>query len=274
MSRSDNQEGFIDFNAARIHYTSAGQGKALVFVHAAIADSRMWRAQVEHFSQRYRVITFDMRGYGQTTMVAGEYNTATDLKAVMDGLGVEQAVVIGCSMGGAAVIDFALHHPARILALVPVCAGISGFEVEVDAQTLALLEQMDKVEKQRDFERFAELVVRYWIDGPRRKPEEVDPAVRAFVKEMLRTGFNTPAELGKYVSLKPPAADRLGEIHVPTLVLGGAEDAAEMAPYLQKLAGDIPGARLHVIEKAGHLPALERPAEFNRVLDDFLKDVH
>ncbi|MRR10841.1 alpha/beta hydrolase, partial [bacterium] len=188
MSRSDNREGFIDFKGARIHFNSAGQGKALVFVHAAIADSRMWRAQVEYFSQRYRVITFDMRGFGQTAMVAGEYNTATDLGAVMDGLGIDQAVVIGCSMGGATAIDFTLHHPTRVLALVPVCAGISGFEVEVDAHTLTLLEQMDKVEKQRDFERFAELVVRYWIDGPRRKPEEVDPAVRTFVKEMLHTG--------------------------------------------------------------------------------------
>lgn len=266
-------EGYIDHNGARIHYTSTGEGIALVFVHAGIADSRMWQPQVEFFSPRYRVVTFDLRGFGQTALTAEDYSNADDLKAVMDGLGIERAVLLGCSMGGSAVTNFALAYPQRTLALVPICSGIDGFEVEDSEGSLALWTQAQEAEKQHDFERFAEVVIHLWIVGQRRKPEDVDPSLRAFVKEMLRTSFDTPADLGKPIRPTPPTATRLGEIQTPTLVIGGREDVPEMEPYVRKLAGEIPGARLAVIADAGHLPGLERPAEFNRLVDAFLQDV-
>ncbi len=273
MRLPESHDGFIEHAGARIHYTSSGQGKALVFVHAGIADSRMWQPQIEYFAPRYRVVTFDLRGFGQTAMVAGDFSDAEDLRAVMDALAIEKAVVIGCSMGGSAVVNFALQNPLRITALVPVASGLDGFEVEDDEGSVAKWLQVEEAKNQKDFNRFAECVIRLWIDGPRRQTQEVDPAVRASVKEMLRTSFDTPEGLGKRIKLVPPVADRLGEIRVPTLVVAGSEDVPEMAFYAQKLSQDIPGARRHIFEKAGHLPSLEKPAEFNRLLDEFLKEV-
>jgi len=270
---TDIQDGFIEHDGASIHFTSSGQGQPLVFVHAGIADSRMWQPQIEYFAPRYRVVTFDLRGFGQTAMVAGDFSDAEDLRAVMDALAIEKAVVIGCSMGGSAVINFALQNPLRTLALVPVASGLDGFEVEDDEGSVAKWQQVEEANKQKDFDRFAECVNRLWIDGPRRKPDEVNPHVRSFVKEMLRTSFGTPEGLGRRIKLSPPAASRLGEIHVPVLVIAGSEDVPEMAFYAQKLSRDIPGARLHIFEKAGHLPSLERPSDFNTLLDGFLKEV-
>lgn len=273
MIHPESQDGFIQHGTARIHYTSRGKGQPLVFVHAGIADSRMWQPQIEYFASRYRVVTFDLRGFGQTAMVAGDFSDAEDMRAVVDALGIEKAVVIGCSMGGSAVINFALQNPLRTLALVPVAAGLDGFEVEDDEGSVAKWLQVEEAKKQKDFNRFAECVIRLWIDGPRRRPEEVDAGVRAFVKEMLRTSFYTPEGLGKRIKLSSPAAGRLGEIRVPALVVAGSEDVPEMAFYAQKLSQDIPGARRHIFEKAGHLPSLEQPAEFNRLPDEFLKEV-
>lgn len=273
MTSPESTEGFIDHNDARIHYTSHGQGPVLAFVHAGIADCRMWQPQIEHFSSHYRVITFDLRGYGQTAMVAGEYSNADDLKAVLDAFGIEKAAILGCSMGGSAAINFTLQNPQRVQALIPICAGVDGYEVEDTADSEAQWQQAMEAEKQKDFDRYAEIIVHLWIDGPRRKPEEVNPAVRAFVKEMLRTSFDTPEGLGIHVRPTPPAVERLGEIHTPTLVIAGKEDVPEMAPFAEKLAADIPGARLVVLANAGHLPNLERPAEFNRLLEGFLNEV-
>lgn len=267
------REGFIACNGARIHYTSSGQGTALVFVHAGIADSRMWQPQVEYFSPRYRVITFDLRGFGQTAMVAGDYNLADDLRAVLDGLGIEKAAVIGCSMGGNAAINFAQQNPQRTLALVTVSSDVDGFESEDTEESERQWQVAVEAQRQHDFDRYAEVVLHLWIDGPRRKPQQVNPGVRAFVKEMLRTSFDTPQDLGKRVRYAPPAAQRLGEMRTPTLVIGGEEDIPEMAPYTAKISSGIPGARLAMIADAGHLPNLEHPAEFNRLLEDFLKEV-
>ncbi|TLN14588.1 alpha/beta fold hydrolase, partial [bacterium] len=205
--------------------------------------------------------------------VAGDYNNSDDLKAVLDALGIEKAVILGCSMGGSAAINFTLQNPQRVLALIPICAGVDGFEVEDTADSEAQWQQAVDAEKQKDFDRYAEIIVHLWIDGPRRKPEEVNPAVRAFVKDMLQTSLDTPEGLGNHIRPTPPAVERLREIHTPTLVIAGKEDVPEMAPYAAKLAAEIPGARLVVLANAGHLPNLERPAEFNRLLEGFLNDV-
>ena len=273
MKPSDSQDGFVEHGEAHIHFTSSGQGQLLVFVHAGIADSRMWAPQIEYFSPHYSVVTFDLRGFGQSAMAAGAFSDAEDLLAVMDALAIEKAVVIGCSMGGSAAINFALQNPLRTLALVPVASGLDGFEVEDDEGSVAKWQQVEEAMQQKDFELYAECVIRLWIDGPRRKPDEVDPGVRSFVKEMLRTRFDTPEGLGRRIKLDPPAASRLGEIHVPALVIAGSEDIPEMAFFAQKVSQGIPGAQLHILEKAGHLPSLERPTEFNRLRDAFLKEV-
>jgi pimeloyl-ACP methyl ester carboxylesterase len=108
------------------------------------------------------------------------------------------------------------------------------------------------------------------VVGPKRKPEAVDPAVRQKVLEMNRIALSTPENLGKHVPLDPPAAQRLEEIQVPTLVIYGDYDVPDIAAMAQALGAGIPNARVVCMTNTAHLPNMERPAEFNLVLTSFL----
>ena len=122
--------GTAEANGATLYYEVAGEGGPLVLVHAGIADGRMWEGQLEPFSRRYRTVRHDMRGFGRSPMVEGAYSHHADLRALLDALEIDRAAFVGCSMGGATVIDFALENPGRVEALVLVGSAVGGFEFD------------------------------------------------------------------------------------------------------------------------------------------------
>jgi 3-oxoadipate enol-lactonase len=129
------ESGFAEVNGARLYYEIAGEGEPLVLVHAGIADSRMWDGQLAAFAHRYRVIRYDMRGFSRSGMVEGPYAHHEDLRALLDSLDIEHAFLVGCSIGGGTIIDFALQNPGRGRALVLVGSAVSGFETESDPRS-------------------------------------------------------------------------------------------------------------------------------------------
>src|ERR687893_2974526 len=126
------ETGMAEVNGARMYYESAGEGETLVLVHAGIADSRMWEGQLAAFAGRYRVIRHDMRGFGMTAMVDGPYSHYEDLRGLLDSLDVERTHLVGCSMGGGAVLDFALEYPQRVGNLVLAGSAVGGFAPDID----------------------------------------------------------------------------------------------------------------------------------------------
>src|SRR5688500_4113635 len=126
------ETGMADVNGARIYYEVAGEGEPLVLVHAGIADSRMWDGQLTAFADRNRVIRHDMRGFGMSAMVDGPFSHHDDLRGLLDSLDVERAHLVGCSMGGGAVLDFALGYPQRVVNLVLVGSAVGGFSPDTD----------------------------------------------------------------------------------------------------------------------------------------------
>jgi len=262
--------GKVDANGATLYYEAAGGDEPLVLVHAGIADGRMWDAQMDAFSRQYRVIRHDMRGFGRSPMVDGPYSHHADLRALLDALGIERAAFVGCSMGGATVIDFALENPGRAEALVLAGSAVGGFEF--DEEPPEEWDELVAADGAGDLERVSELEVRMWVDGPRRGPEAVDPAVRDFVREMNLIALQNEAmQLGEEVDLQPPAATRLSQIQVPTLVLVGDEDRPRPLATADLLERELPDARKMVIPGTAHLPNMERPEGFNRLVLDFLK---
>src|SRR5215216_7930834 len=97
------ETGMAAVNGTRIYYEAAGEGEPLVLVHAGIADSRMWEGQIAAFAERYRVIRYDLRGFGKTEMVEGPFSHHEDLRGLLDFLGVRRTHLVGCSMGGGVV---------------------------------------------------------------------------------------------------------------------------------------------------------------------------
>lgn len=268
---ADREKGQVELNGVPFYYEVAGKGHPVVWVHAGIADNRMWDAQFELFRHGYEVVRYDQRGYGRTPKGQGDFSYVQDLKALLDFLGLKKVALVGCSMGGRAIIDYTLENPDRVAGLVHVCGGVSGYnsEGEITPAMLKIWDEMDAAEAVGDIAKIADLAVRIWIDGPR-GPDKVDPAVREKVREMAAIAAVNDLLPGKEIPTDPPAAERLGEIKVPVLVIVGELDNAHIHSTADKLVSDVPGARKLLITETNHLPNLEKPEEFNREVMLFL----
>lgn len=270
---------FADVRGARLYYELEGGGPGAVLIHEGITDSGMWDDQFGVLPDRYRALRYDVRGYGRSSIPGGPYSLVDDLRELIDQVSIERAVLVGASMGGRIAIDFALTSPERVVGLVLVGPGLSGYEWS-DAVKAAGEEEEEALE-QGDLERAVEVNLRTWVDGPKRGPDEVDPVVRRRVHEMQLQAFRVqvpayesdPAP-GPGDALDPPAVERLQEIRVPTLVVVGGGDQPDILEICDRLEAGIDGARKVVIPVAAHVPNMERPKEFNELLLGFLNEVY
>ena len=267
--------GFAEVNGAKLYYEVMGAGHPLVLLHEGIADSRMYDDQFNAFAQRYRVVRFDLRGFGQSDLPPGDEPVALyeDLYGLLALLGIKKTYVLGMSMGGAIALDFTLAHPVMVDALILVAPGVSGYDMasfEVEYQAIG--EEIEEAVKRGDYERASELETRIWVDGPERTPQQVDPVVRQRVYEMNLHNFRNmgAAEFPPSQELDPPAIARLGEVAVPTCLIIGDKDVREMLSIIEKLEQGIPGARKVVMRDVAHALNMEQPEEFNRIVLDFL----
>lgn len=266
---------FAGIEGASLYYEIAGEGPWLILVHAGIADRGMWDDQFPAFAAQYRVVRYDMRGFGKSVMSPGPFSHRRDLYKLLMLLGVKKAHYIGCSMGGQTVIDFALEHPEMTTSLVLVSASVSGYQFHgaPPAQVLELIE----ARRAGDFERAADLHVQIWADGFRRGSAHADARVRERVRQMGLESLINQADFLKETGfvmeepLTPPAMGRLDRLAVPTLVIAGDLDDENVLIEADTLAEHIPGARKEIIPGTAHLPGMEQPAEFNRLVLEFLR---
>lgn len=263
------RSGMADVNGATPYYESAGEGQPLVLLHAGIADSRMWDAQLHGFAERYHVIPYDARGFGCSDLPPGPFAGRDDLLGLLRALGIERAHLVGLSMGGGTALDFTLEHPEMVSALVLVASGISGFAGWTEEMT-RFFDAEEAAEQRGDLDTVVELNLRVWVDGPGQPPERVDTAVREQVREMYRASLAQPWSAAQNRRLEPPAIGRLSEVRVPTLILDGGLDAPEMASIADTLAGGIAGARKLTIAGAAHMVNMEQPRQFERAVLEFL----
>jgi pimeloyl-ACP methyl ester carboxylesterase len=265
------ETGKADVNGARIHYEVAGEGEPLVFVHAGITDSRMWDEQFAAFAGNYRVVRYDMRGFGQTEMVEGPFSHHEDLRGLLDALDVGQAHIVGSSMGGGAVLDFALEYPERVGNLVLVGSAVGGFNPDFGPPKE--WDELVAADEAGDLGLISELEVRMWVDGPGRSPEDVEASVRDLVREMNLIALQNEATgLGDEWEPEPPTADRLPDVQAPTLLIVGDEDQPRIIAAADLLHRELPNVRKVIMHGTAHLPNLERSGEFDRIVLDFLQD--
>jgi pimeloyl-ACP methyl ester carboxylesterase len=257
-------------DGAELHYDVAGAGAPLVLVHAGIADRTMWEAQFLPLAEHFRVIRLDLRGFGQSLPVAGDFAHRHDLARLLDHLGLQRAHLIGCSQGGGVCLDFALEFPQRVTGLVLVCSALGGNPDP--GQPAPQAAAIEAAYAAGDLALTSELEVQVWVDGPQRTPDQLPAALRDHVRAMNLTALRHEATgLGNPLPLTPPAFGRLGAVQAPTLVLIGALDVARTVAAGHYLAAHIPGARALVFPDCAHLPNLEQPDLFNAVVLDFLR---
>jgi len=272
------QKGFAEVNGTTLYYEVAGAGHPFVLEHGHLLDRRSWDDQFAVFAQHYRVIRYDQRGFGDSGLITqGEpYSDRQDLYALMQFLGIASAYLMGVSGGGSLAIDFTLEHPERVDALIPVTAGVSGYQPSEEVMTknpdvVRMFTSLNDAFEQHDIARAVEVSLELWTDGPGRLPGKADPIVRERVREMTAHNWNRPDDEAQAetppVPLEPPAIGRLSQISVPTLVILGEYDAPNP---LDQLVAEIPGAKKAVMAGTAHHPFMEKPTEFNQIVLDFL----
>ncbi|HVU10488.1 MAG TPA: alpha/beta hydrolase [Phototrophicaceae bacterium] len=267
---ADMQTGFAEINGAKTYYEVAGQDhdQTVVFVHAGVSDHRLWDGQFDLYARRYRVIRYDLRGFGQTTAPTMQYAHHEDLRALLDFLKVDQAALIGCSMGGTTALDFLLTDPQRVTALVMVCSNPSGYQPQ--GAPTPLIQQLIAAHQAHDPEAMAQVAVQLWAVGEKRELEQVDSKVRDLVYAMSLIGFQNQDTLGEAQGIEPPAIGRLNEVRVPTLIIDGAFDSPVVHAAGAQMAREIAGAKRVIMPNSAHLPSLEHPANFNTIVEPFL----
>jgi pimeloyl-ACP methyl ester carboxylesterase len=248
-------------NGTRLFYEARGEGPAVVLIHGGLVDSRLWDEQVGPLSKRFRVVRYDLRGFGRSAAAPEPFSHLEDLRALLDFLKVERASLVGLSLGGIVAADFALEHPERVERLVLVGPGLRGDRQPPSKDLAAVVEAMG-----RGAEAFAD------VSMSRELYAAVRPgtAAHALLRRMLLDNFKgvSTFRLARYP--EPPTAERLGQVRAPTLVVIGSRDAPTLLNIADTLAAQIPGARTVVIEGSSHHPPVEKPKELNRALLDFL----
>ncbi len=263
----DTRTGFIDVEGARLRYQEAGTGEPLVFLHGFSMDLRAWDDQFERFAGRFRTVRYDLRGFGGSSLPreSAAYSHAEDLKVLLDGLGIERAVLIGLSLGGGTAVDFALAHPGMVRAMVLVDSMLGGYRWAEEASNLY------RAVIRRAREAGVEAGRRLWLRDPMFETAMSRPEVGMRLAQMV-SGYSGWHWLYRdpQTSLRSPAMGRLGEIGAPTLVAVGKLDVPDMQGIASALEAGIPGARKVLLAGAGHLSNMEAAEAFNEVVGEFL----
>jgi pimeloyl-ACP methyl ester carboxylesterase len=259
------ESGFAEVNGARLYYEAMGKGPAVVLVHGGLVDSRLWDGQMKPLSKHFRVVRYDIRGYGRSAAPTGEYYPHEDLRALLDYLKIDKATLVGLSLGGIVSADFALEYPARVERLVLAGAGLRGAKLPPDEKAANARRVAASEGMKRYFEEFLKSDM---LAGVRDRP-----AAREAMRNMMVENYKADAYIraGLPQSPEPPTAQRLGQIKAPTLVVVGSLDAKNAQDVADMLSTGIPNARKVVIDGASHHPPVETPEEFNRVLLDYLR---
>ncbi|WP_435058778.1 alpha/beta fold hydrolase [Streptomyces sp. bgisy060] len=254
---------------AETSYADRGSGPALLLVHGHPFDHTMWQPQIDRFSRAgHRVLAPDLRGYGDSPLGASPGSTdlgvfAEDLIALLDDLGIEECVLAGLSMGGQIAMELVRRHPGRVRGLVL-------------ADTFPAAETEDG---KRARNAMADRLLR---EGMRGYADEVldrmvaphnTHAAPHVHRMMCATDPVAAAAALRGRAERPDYRETLAALAVPALIVVGREDTYTPVADAEEMHALLPHSTLAVIERAAHLPNLERPEEFDAALDAFLRSL-
>lgn len=264
---------WIDVPGGRLAAEDEGDpaNPTILLVHSAVVNRRSWDAVVPHLLDAgYRVIRYDMRGFGESTSEDVDFRGHEDALAVLEHFGVAHSAIVGNSMGAHFALDAVLAAPDQFVAYVWVGGGLSGFDKEPTPAEMALFEAEEAAEQASDWDLATEIDAQIWMDGVGQPATRVDPAVRAAFKAMDRELLEPGRVYGQRKPVDEVAAGRLGTVRTPTLVVIGDLDTEGTRASAQKLADEVPGARIIHIPDVAHMVGMERPAELAALIVEHL----
>jgi pimeloyl-ACP methyl ester carboxylesterase/glyoxylase-like metal-dependent hydrolase (beta-lactamase superfamily II) len=270
---SPRHEGYADVNGTWLYYQVAGEGEAVVLVHGNGLDRRMWDEQFDVLAREFRVLRYDVRGFGRSALpVPGQrFSHHEDLAALLGTLGIERAHVVGLSMGAGIAADFTLAYPEKTRSLVSAGPWLNGYSSPVFLEEFgtAFVEVRAALAERGHAAALDAWFAAPYLEGSLRRPHVVE-RMRAMAEDTPLWDFRFPSP---WQALRPNAAGRAAEIQVPTLVVTAERDTRSCRQIADLLARTVPGARLVTMADAGHIMNVEHPEEFNRLLLEFLREV-
>ncbi len=246
----------LNRDGVNIYYEVHGKGPAILLSHGYSATSQMWQGQIEPFSKSHTLITWDMRGHGNSDYPAdqkaySEEATVADMAAILDKVGVKQAIVGGLSLGGYMSLAFSLKHPERTRALLIIDTG-PGYRKD-DARAV----WNERAEKTaQGFERDGLTVLKS-------RSKEMAMSTHRSADGLIK------AARGMLAQKDARVMEWLPQIKIPSLVVVGGEDKPFIGPS-EYMAAKIPGAQLIVIPHAGHAANIDQPKHFNDAILGFV----
>ncbi len=248
----------------------AGSGDPLVFLHARVADRRMWHHQMRAFADSHQAVAYDRRGFGETTATAEDYSAVEDLMSVLQATSNgSPAILVASSQGGGIALDAALRYPGHVRALVLIASSVTGApKLAHAAQVEDLLHRLAQAEAMHELKEALAIRTRLWLDGPFQFDGRVTGEARALFEEMNTIALGLPA-VGRNVDAAG-AYGSLDKLSVPTLVMCGDLDLPGIDERSQYIATNVPGASFKRMAGAAHLPSLEQPLAVTREIGAFI----
>jgi 3-oxoadipate enol-lactonase len=263
------------FTSSGIAYERTGpRGEPpIVLIHAGVADRRMWDPGWPELTGERDVVRLDLRGFGDSAgRPAGPVAHFGDVLGTLSELGIDGCHLVGASFGAGVAVEVALTAPSAVASLL-LAAPAGSLLADMTPDLRAFIDAEGAALERGDLDAAVEANLSWWVEGPRRSPDQVDPSVRERVRCMQRRAFGVTSGWDDVEEreLAPPALDRLGEISVPVLVLAGGLDLDTVHDAAGRLVSEIAGARRVDWPDAGHLPSMERPADFLSLLREWIR---
>lgn len=258
------QSGLLDVGGSKLFYEVCGEGRPFVLVHDGVLHRETWNLQWDALCERFRVVRYDRRGYGKSSVPTQPYSDVDDLRALVEHLGLEKFMLAGGSAGSNVAMQYTLQYPKSVRRLILVGPVVSGFGYTEhffarNREVLRPLFEANDIEKTID----NLMRDRYTIaEGNEEARRQARALLSANPQNLTHPYLTTSGE---------PALPRLSEINVPTLILVGEADIPDVHAHAGAIESRIPRARRRIIPGAGHLPYLEKPEEFRKLLLEFLE---
>lgn len=249
-----------------VYYEAQGKGPTVILLHGGFGDLRMWDDQFEELARTFRVVRYDQPGFGKSSKPQAAYSPSALLLQLMDHLQVEKALLVGNSMGGTLAIDFALLHPRRVAKIVLVGSGLGGYAIPKEDQ--------DKMNAsfQTAAQQGPEEAAKLWLKNPMVAVAMSHPESKQLLETMVLENTSIfQMRFWPIEKMDPPAVGRLKEIKIPTLVIIGDKDTPTIQEIANAASAGIPDAIKVEIKDTDHLPQMEKPDEFNKIVLNFLR---
>lgn len=270
--------GYAEVNKTKLYYEIAGKGEPLVLIHGSFGDRRFWGLQFTELSKKYKVLRYEVRGYGRSALpdTTEVYRDCDDLNALMDFLKIRKAHICGLSLGSVIAIDFALVYPDKCISLIPIGPRVAGdgtdeYKNKNADSVKAIIVKVTDIAKTKGAREATDYL---WTGDHAMAKTIVSSTTR---QALLNMGYEYSwwryLHSSKREQAFPKAIKKLNVIKIPTLIVTAEYDLRLCKEVAAIMAKEIPGAKLISIKGAGHIMNMDQPKQFNKIISDFIESI-